>query len=128
MDALFLEFLNRSLAASWLLLAVLLLRPLLKKAPKNLRCLLWGLAALRLLLPARLKSPLSLIPAAAPISVAPGVAPTLQSGFAAVDAALNPALAESLSPPPAQTPRRSGCTSERSYGWQGLRRCSATRS
>ena len=35
MDALFLEFLNRSLAASWLLLAVLLLRPLLKKAPKN---------------------------------------------------------------------------------------------
>ena len=101
MDALFLEFLNRSLAASWLLLAVLLLRPLLKKAPKNLRCLLWGLAALRLLLPARLKSPLSLIPAAAPISVAPGVAPTLQSGFAAVDAALNPALAESFAPVPA---------------------------
>ena len=72
MDALFLELLNRSLAASWLVLAVLILRPLTKKAPKNLRCLLWGLAALRLLLPARLKSPWSLIPAAAPITVAPG--------------------------------------------------------
>ena len=101
MDALFLELLNRSLAASWLVLIVLVLRPLLKKAPKNLRCLLWGLAALRLLLPARLKSPLSLIPAAAPISVAPGAAPTVESGFAAVDGLVNPALAESFAPVPA---------------------------
>lgn len=101
MDAVFLELLNRSLAASWLVLAVLLLRPLTQKAPKNLRCLLWGLAALRLLLPARLKSPLSLLPSAAPISVAPGTAPTVQSGFAAVDAAINPALAGSLAPTPA---------------------------
>lgn len=101
MDAVFLELLNRSLAASWLVLAVLLLRPLTGKAPKNLRCLLWGLAALRLLLPARLKSPLSLLPSASPISVAPGAAPTVRSGFAAVDAALNPALAGSLAPTPA---------------------------
>ena len=56
MDRIFLELLNRSLAASWLVLIVLVLRPLLRKAPKNLRCLLWGLAALRLLLPARLKT------------------------------------------------------------------------
>ena len=101
MDAVFLELLNRSLAASWLVLAVLLLRPLTQKAPKNLRCLLWALAALRLLLPARLKSPLSLLPSAAPISIAPGAAPTVQSGFAAVDAAINPALAGSLAPTPA---------------------------
>lgn len=100
MDAVFLELLNRSLAASWLVLAVLLLRPLTGKAPKNLRCLLWALAAMRLLLPARLKSPLSLLPSAAPISVMPGAAPTVQSGFAAVDAALNPALASSLTPVP----------------------------
>ncbi len=101
MDAVFLELLNRSLAASWLVLAVLLLRPLTRKAPKNLRCLLWALAALRLLLPARLKSPLSLLPSAAPITVAPGAAPRVQSGFAAVDAAINPALAGSLAPTPA---------------------------
>lgn len=101
MDALFLELINRSLAASWLILAVLVLRPLTKKAPKNLRCLLWGLAALRLLLPARLKSPWSLLPSAAPITLAPGAAPTVQSGFAAVDAAVNPALASSLAPTPA---------------------------
>ena len=100
MDRIFLELLNRSLAASWLVLAVLLLRPLLKKAPKNLRCLLWGLAALRLLLPARLKSPLSLIPAAAPLSVSVGAAPTLESGVAAVDKMVNPVLAESFAPTP----------------------------
>ena len=101
MDALFLELLNRSLAASWLVLAVLILRPLLKRAPKNLRCLLWGLAALRLLLPARLKSPWSLLPSASPITLAPGAAPAVHSGFAAVDAAVNPALASSLAPTPA---------------------------
>ncbi len=101
MDALFLELLNRSLAASWLILAVLILRPLTKKAPKNLRCLLWGLAALRLLLPARLKSPWSLIPSAAPLTVAVGAAPAVQSGIPAVDAAVNPALASSLAPTPA---------------------------
>lgn len=101
MDALFLELLNRSLAASWLVLAVLLLRPLTQRAPKNLRCLLWAMAALRLLLPAGIRSPLSLLPSASPIRVAPGAAPTVQSGFSAVDAAINPALAGSLAPTPA---------------------------
>ena len=101
MDAVFLELLNRSLAASWLVLAVLLLRPLTQRAPKNLRCLLWAMAALRLLLPAGIRSPLSLLPSASPIRVAPGAAPTVQSGFSAVDAAINPALAGSLAPTPA---------------------------
>ena len=50
MDAVFLELLNRSIAAGWLVLAVVAFRALLKHAPKNLRCLLWGLVALLLII------------------------------------------------------------------------------
>ena len=46
---------------------MLVLRPLLQKAPKNLRCVLWGLVELRLALPVRLKSALSLVPSARPV-------------------------------------------------------------
>ena len=45
-----------------MILAVLLIRPLLRKAPRNITCLLWLLVALRLLLPFELKSPISLQP------------------------------------------------------------------
>ena len=54
MDAVFLELLNRSIAAGWLILAVVLLRLLLNRAPKNLRCLLWAFVPVRMLLPARI--------------------------------------------------------------------------
>ena len=42
MEQVFLSFLNRSIAAGWLVLALVLLRPALKKVPKAVRCLLWG--------------------------------------------------------------------------------------
>ena len=44
------DILNVSIAASWLVLAVLVLRLILKKAPKWIRVVLWGLVAIRLLL------------------------------------------------------------------------------
>lgn len=59
MDALFLRILNMSLAAGVLVLAVLLLRLVLKRAPKWLRCLLWALVAVRLVCPWSLQSSLS---------------------------------------------------------------------
>ena len=46
MEQVFLSFLNRSIAAGWLVLALVLLRPALKKVPKAVRCLLWGLVGL----------------------------------------------------------------------------------
>lgn len=64
MDALFLEVLNRSIAAGWLVLAVVALRALLWRAPKQQRCHLWGLVILRLLLPSLRKTAYSLIPSA----------------------------------------------------------------
>lgn len=62
MSGLFLSVLNRSIAASWLVLAVLLLRFVLKKAPKWITILLWAMVAFRLLCPFTIENPLSLIP------------------------------------------------------------------
>ncbi len=59
MHALFPKLLNMSLAAGVLVLAVLLLRLVLKRAPKWLRCLLWALVAARLLCPWTPQSSLS---------------------------------------------------------------------
>lgn len=54
--------LNVSITASWLILAVILLRFLLKKAPKWIRVALWGLVAVRLVLPISIESSYSLVP------------------------------------------------------------------
>lgn len=62
MNALFSQLLRQSLTAGWIILALLALRPLLKKVPRWVSCLLWGLPAARLLLPAALESRVSLVP------------------------------------------------------------------
>ena len=62
--AIFLKLLNMSIAAGWLILAVLVLRLLLKKAPKWVSCLLWGIVAVRLVCPFSLESGWSLVPSA----------------------------------------------------------------
>ena len=58
----FTEILNLSISASWLVLAIALLRVLLKPAPKALHCALWLLVAIRLLCPVSIESKLSLVP------------------------------------------------------------------
>ena len=67
MEAVFLRIVNIAITASWLVLAVFLLRFALKKAPKWATCLLWGVVALRLILPFSFESALSLIPSSEPI-------------------------------------------------------------
>ena len=56
MSAVFLKLLNLSITASWLILAVILVRFLLKKAPKWISCVLWALVAVRLVCPFSLES------------------------------------------------------------------------
>ncbi|MBQ9134220.1 MAG: hypothetical protein IJX64_06785 [Clostridia bacterium] len=68
MTAIFLKLLNMSITASWLVLAVVVLRLLLKKAPKAITCALWALVAIRLLCPFSIESMFSLIPSAEPVS------------------------------------------------------------
>ena len=97
MAAVFLKLLNLSISASWLVLAVLVLRLVSKRSPKWMNVLLWGMVALRLMLPFSIESALSLIPSAETVS--PAVvqfdpAPTITSGVNIVDNAVNPSLSE----------------------------------
>ena len=64
MGSLFLKLVNLSITASWLVLAVLLIRLVFRKAPKWIRCFLWGLVALRLICPISIESALSPEPGA----------------------------------------------------------------
>lgn len=58
----FSDILNTSFSASFLVLAIVLVRPLLKRAPRSLICALWALVAFRLLCPVLPSSPVSLVP------------------------------------------------------------------
>jgi len=91
MGAIFLKLLNMSLTASWLMLAVIILRFLLKKAPKRIICLLWALAAVRLVCPFSIESALSLIPSNEPLSarVLSGPSFRINTGVQIVDAPIN---------------------------------------
>lgn len=62
MEALFLQILSMSMSASWLIIAVIIIRFLLKKAPKGFRYVLWALVAVRLLCPIFIESDFSLVP------------------------------------------------------------------
>ena len=62
MEDLFANILSQSILASWLILAVILVRICMKKAPKCLRYVLWALVAVRLLCPISIESPWSLVP------------------------------------------------------------------
>ena len=64
METLFLRVANLGLTAGWIVLAVLVLRLVFRKAPRWVLCALWGLVALRLVCPFSLESALSLIPPA----------------------------------------------------------------
>ena len=103
MSGIFLKLLNLSISASWLVLVVLALRLVLKRAPKWVNVLLWGMVALRLMLPFSIESALSLIPSAETVS--PAVvrfdpAPTITSGVELIDNAVNPSLSESFAAAP----------------------------
>ena len=96
----FLNLANLSITAGYLILAVLILRLILRRLPKNLLLWLWGLVGLRLILPFSLESALSLIPRARPIpmDIAYSPSPAIDSGVAVIDRAVNPVMAESLTP------------------------------
>lgn len=82
MTAVFLRLVNLSITAGWLVLAILLVRLCFRKLPKAAACGLWGLAALRLVLPFSLQSVLSLIPSreTIPATVLTDAVPHIESG------------------------------------------------
>lgn len=99
MGDLFLKLLNMSLTASWLVLVVLVVRVLFQRMPKWIRCVLWGIVAIRLLVPFSIESVFSLQPSAEPIQTASVVegeilpyVPSVDSRLAFVKNRVNPAL------------------------------------
>lgn len=68
MNTLFRNILTASFHGSIVILAVMLLRLVLKKTPRKYICLLWLLAGLRLLMPFQIQSDLSLQPSADPVA------------------------------------------------------------
>lgn len=105
LNEIFLKLFNMSIAAGWLIIAVLLFRLLLKKAPRWLICSLWAIVAVRLICPMMLESPFSLIPSAETISVqnfyssGTGIADNfyyhqIESGIPQLNRALRPMITE----------------------------------
>ena len=101
MTDLFLDILNLSFSATWVVLAVVLARLLLKKAPRWMVCGLWALVALRLVF-GGIEAPFSLIPSTEliPPESLYDQAPTIHSGISSIDNAVNPIYSESLRPTP----------------------------
>ena len=100
MNELFLKIINMSISASWLVLVVLILRFVLKKAPKWVNILLWGIVAIRLICPFSFESTLSIIPSAEtiPLNICMDTTPTINSGISAINNAVNPIISQSNTP------------------------------
>lgn len=96
MSAIFLKLLNISITAGWIVLAVVLLRFFLRKAPKWISCVLWAIVALRLLIPFHFESHLSILPSAEviPQDIATSTTPAINSGIPVVNSVVNPVLEE----------------------------------
>lgn len=93
MTAIFLKIVNMSFSASWLILALLALRLLLRTTPKWGRVVLWGLVAVRLLVPFSIESRFSMIPGIQPVDAPPATtvitSPAGEGSAAAVAAYLS---------------------------------------
>lgn len=100
MEAVFIKLLNMNIAASWLVFVIILLRLLLKKAPKWIMVVLWGFVAFRLIFPFSLESVFSMIPSAEtiPQNILISEKPTINSGFDVVNQAVNQMIADTLTP------------------------------
>lgn len=100
MAEIFQKALNMSIAAGWLILAVIALRLLLRRAPKRFRLLLWAVVGLRLSLPWSIESALSLIPSAQtlPDGIMLERAPVLDTGISSLNGAINPGFTAAFTP------------------------------
>ena len=100
MSGIFIKVFNLAVTAGWFVLAVLLLRPLMKKSPKWINCLLWGIVGLRLVFPFSFESIFSLIPSAEPIpqNITMVPAPEINSGIGVMNEIVNPVISETLAP------------------------------
>ncbi len=102
MGELFIKLVNMSISAGWLALAVIVARLLLRRAPRWITVAMWALVGVRLVCPVTLESSVSLVPSAetVPPQIIYSPAPTVHTGFEAVNSAINPVISESFAPTP----------------------------
>lgn len=100
METVFIKLLNMSITAGWLILAVVILRAVFKRAPKSILCVLWALVGIRLICPFSIKSVLSAVPSVetVPQNILYSRAPAIDSGIEALNESINPILSQSLAP------------------------------
>lgn len=98
METLFLNIVNISITASWVILAVIFIRFIFKSAPKSYRILLWSLVGIRLITPITIESKSSLIPSAStiPTNITSSIMPSINSGISGVDNRVNYIISESI--------------------------------
>lgn len=96
MRALFIDFLNISITASYIILATLIIRGIFKKIPRKFICILWAIAGIRLVLPFNIESDFSLIPSAETIKPVSGrsYGVRINSGISAIDTPVNEYLGD----------------------------------
>lgn len=94
----FYDILNMSITAGYLVIAILFLRLILKKAPKWIMGVLWGFVALRLIFPASIESALSIIPSERPILYPElsSTIPVIHSGIDTLNSTVNPIIQDNL--------------------------------
>lgn len=100
MSKIFLGILNMSIAASWTLFAIIVVRLFIKRAPKWITVALWGILGIRLVCPFSVESVLSLIPSAQTVSpdIMTDKIPQIHSGISALNSYVNPIITESFTP------------------------------
>ena len=103
MGDIFLKLLNMSITAGWLILAVLCIRLIFRKIPKWVNCLLWGVAAIRLICPFSIESRFSILPSTELIKSSTVVGgkvqnyiPSIDSHLTGVENTINPMLTETF--------------------------------
>ena len=100
MNHVFIQILNHSLIASLLILAVMIVRLMIKRAPKWFSCVLWGLVAIKLVLPFSIESVFSLVPSSQPIpsDIEYSAAPHIDSGVEVINQVVNPVIEKNFTP------------------------------
>ena len=100
MNHIFIEILNNSLITSLLIIAVIIVRMIIKKAPKWFSCVLWGLVAIKLVFPFSIESVFSIVPSAKPIpsDIEYSATPQIESGVDAINRVVNPVLEQNFAP------------------------------
>ena len=100
MNHVFIQILNNSLIASLLILAVMIVRLMIKRAPKWFSCVLWGFVAIKLVLPFSIESVFSLVPSSQPIpsDIEYSATPHIDSGVEVINRVVNPVIEKNFTP------------------------------